>query len=79
MPQGVASAIRAAAAQSGVDPHLLTALAWRESRFDPKARNRWSSATGLLQFTSENLAPRGPGVRRPALSDGLRVPDQERR
>lgn len=52
MPGAVASAILAAASETGVDPHLLAALAWRESRFDPKARNRWSSATGLLQFTS---------------------------
>lgn len=46
-------AIRQAADDMGVDPHLLMALAWRESRFDPAAANRLSSACGLLQFTSE--------------------------
>lgn len=48
----VLGAIRAAARDKGVDPNLLMALAWRESRFDPRARNRRSSANGLLQFTS---------------------------
>ncbi|MGI4808491.1 MAG: transglycosylase SLT domain-containing protein [Janthinobacterium lividum] len=52
MPVAVASAILAAASETGVDPHLLAALAWRESRFNPTARNRLSSAAGLLQFTS---------------------------
>ena len=32
-------------------PTLLTALAWQESRFDPRARNRRSTARGLMQFT----------------------------
>jgi Transglycosylase SLT domain len=35
-----------------VDPVLLLTIAWRESRFDPAARNPRSSAHGLLQFTS---------------------------
>ena len=52
MPPAVANAIRSAASATGVDPHLLAAIAWRESRFDAKARNHWSSATGLLQFTN---------------------------
>lgn len=34
------------------DPILLLAIAWQESRFDPMARNRFSSARGLLQFTT---------------------------
>ena len=48
----VMNALQAAAQESGVDPDLLAAVAWRESRFDPKARNRSSSAKGLLQFTN---------------------------
>ncbi len=52
MPPAILDAIQTAAHESGVDPHLLTAIAWRESRFDPNALNRQSSAKGLLQFTS---------------------------
>ena len=52
MPPTVLNAIQTAAQEAGVDPHLLTAIAWRESRFDPNALNRQSSAKGLLQFTS---------------------------
>ena len=48
----VVRAIRVAARETGVDPNLLLAIAWRESRFDPEARNRRSSARGLLQFTT---------------------------
>lgn len=48
----ILDAIQTAARESGVDPHLLAAIAWRESRFDPDARNHQSSARGLLQFTS---------------------------
>jgi hypothetical protein len=32
---------------------LLLALAWRESRFNPKAENPASSARGLMQFTRD--------------------------
>ncbi len=53
VPAAVTDAIQAASRESGVDPHLLTAIAWRESRFDPNARNDKSSAKGLLQFTTE--------------------------
>ena len=34
------------------DPFVLLAIAWKESRFDPRARNKHSSARGLLQFTT---------------------------
>lgn len=51
IPSGVMNAIQSAAQKAGIDPHLLAAVAWRESRFDPSARSRQSSATGLLQFT----------------------------
>lgn len=34
------------------DPFVLLAIAWQESRFDVLARNRHSSARGLLQFTT---------------------------
>ena len=52
VPPLVLKAIQAAARDSGIDPHLLAAIAWRESRFDPMARNHRSSAKGLLQFTT---------------------------
>ncbi len=52
VPPAVKNAIQSAARESGLDPDLLAAVAWRESRFDPKARNRSSSAKGLLQFTN---------------------------
>lgn len=48
----VLKAILGAAQEHGIPPGLLMAIAWRESRFAPAARNRRSSATGLLQFTS---------------------------
>ena len=48
----VLDAILEAAWATGVDPNLLSTLAWRESRYDSAARNRRSSASGLLQFTS---------------------------
>ena len=48
----VIKAIQSAALTSAIDPHLLSALAWRESRFKTSARNQRSSATGLLQFTT---------------------------
>lgn len=48
----ILDALQAAAHETGIDPHLLAAIAWRESRFDPDARNQQSSAKGLLQFTS---------------------------
>ena len=40
-----------AARISGADPALLLAMAWKESRLDPLARNPQSSARGLMQFT----------------------------
>lgn len=52
LPPVVLAAIDAAARDTGIDPGLLMALAWRESRFDPRARSHRSSADGLLQFTS---------------------------
>ncbi len=48
----VIDAIQMAARESHIDPHLLAAIAWRESRFDPNAANQRSSARGLLQFTA---------------------------
>ncbi len=52
VPPAVLDAIQSAAREFGVDPHLLAAIAWRESRFDPNARSQQSSAKGLLQFTT---------------------------
>jgi TP901 family phage tail tape measure protein len=37
-------------AQYGVDPLLLASIAWQESRFNPKAMNKKSSATGIMQI-----------------------------
>jgi len=48
----ILSAIRVAQRKVEVDPYLLLAIAWKESSFDPKARNKHSSAQGLLQFTT---------------------------
>jgi hypothetical protein len=45
-------ALRMAQDKMQADPALLLAIAWQESRFDPKARNHQSSARGLLQFTT---------------------------
>jgi Ca2+-binding RTX toxin-like protein len=49
-PQVFSAVIRAAGPERS-DRVLLLALAWRESRFDPTARNTASSARGLMQFT----------------------------
>jgi hypothetical protein len=46
-------ALHQAARHTGLDPALLAAMAWRESRFDPRARNRLSTARGLMQFTEQ--------------------------
>jgi hypothetical protein len=49
--QAITAAIDQASRATGIDPLLLVALAWHESRFDPLARNRRSTARGLMQFT----------------------------
>ena len=41
--------IRTAAAQYGVDPALVKAVVWRESRFNPKARGA-AGELGLMQI-----------------------------
>lgn len=41
--------IRAAALQYGVDPSLVKAVVWRESRFNPSARGR-AGELGLMQL-----------------------------
>lgn len=50
-PEAVSAAIRDGAAQTGVSDRYMTALASRESAFDPQARASTSSAAGLFQFT----------------------------
>ena len=63
--------IRTAAAQYGIDPALVKAVVWRESRFNPKARGaagelglmqiraaaagEWAEAEGLSNFYHSHL------------------------
>jgi soluble lytic murein transglycosylase-like protein len=42
--------------QSGQSDELIIAQAYKESRFDPSAKNSSSSATGLLQMTKGAVA-----------------------
>src|SRR6476620_3473326 len=49
MPEYLASIITDAAAQYKVDPNLLAAMAYKESRFNPTAVS-WRGAQGLLQL-----------------------------
>jgi hypothetical protein len=49
----VLGAVRTASGGREPDGVLLLALAWRESRFDPRADNPASSARGLMQFTRD--------------------------
>ena len=62
---GVAKGLDAAVRATGIDPALLLAMAWKESRFDPLARNPLSTARGLMQFTEatwlEMVRDFGPG------------------
>ena len=52
-PPETLRALRAVQAAPRLDPVLLLAIARAESRFDPEAQNRLSSARGLLQFTRD--------------------------
>lgn len=49
--QNVAEAITTAAKVTGVNEEVLSAIAYRESKFNPKAANAQTSARGLFQFT----------------------------
>lgn len=49
----VHAALSVAARETGLEPRLLFAMAWTESRFDPNAENRRSTAVGLMQFTEQ--------------------------
>jgi hypothetical protein len=51
MQPEVFAALERAGGAREADRVLLLALAWRESRFDPRAKNAASSARGLMQFT----------------------------
>jgi tape measure domain-containing protein len=57
-PAEIAKAIANASKVTGVDSGLLTAIAFRESRFNPLAHADGSSARGLMQFTA---GPKGTG------------------
>ena len=43
--------IKEAAIKAGINPETAIRIAYCESRFDPMAKNKSSSATGLYQFT----------------------------
>ncbi|HEY3056954.1 MAG TPA: transglycosylase SLT domain-containing protein [Thermoanaerobaculia bacterium] len=49
MPQYLAEIITDAAAQYHVDPNLIAAMAYKESRFNPNAVS-WRGAQGILQL-----------------------------
>lgn len=49
MPKHVADAIREASVKHNVDPNLLAAMAYRESRFDSRAVSR-RGAAGVMQL-----------------------------
>lgn len=53
VPRHIVETILLAAAVTGADPVYLMALADTESRFDPTAQARTSSATGLFQFVDD--------------------------
>lgn len=53
LPQRIVSAIKTAAAQTGVDFSYLLKKAAQESSLDPNAQASSSSATGLYQFTQQ--------------------------
>ena len=52
-PKIVVTAVLDAERLTGIDPALLLTIAWTESRFQADAKNRTSSAEGLLQFTKQ--------------------------
>jgi hypothetical protein len=52
IPRLVVQALRVAQQATTIDPYLLLAIAWKESSFNSEARNKHSSARGLLQFTT---------------------------
>ena len=63
-----------AARDRGVNPYVLRAIGWEESRLDPTARNHNSNGTwdiGAFQINSIHLpALRAAGIRSEALTDG---------
>jgi soluble lytic murein transglycosylase-like protein len=65
IPDGeVARAIRAAAARHGIDPALLLALAWQESRFRQSAVSH-KGALGIMQLMPGTAAQLGVDPRDP--------------
>lgn len=57
--------VAAAAAEHGVDPHLVNGLIWVESKFRPKAKNK-SGARGLMQLMPTTAKALGRAIHRPA-------------
>lgn len=53
LPQRVVAAIKQASERTGVDFSYMLNKAQQESGFDPQAKSKVSSATGLYQFTNQ--------------------------
>lgn len=58
-PTRVRAAINSAGQKYGVDPGVLSTIAYLESRFDPNAQNPDSTAGGLFQFIDGTAAEYG--------------------
>jgi soluble lytic murein transglycosylase-like protein len=61
-PDAIERTIRDAAAEFGVDPNLMVAIARCESRLTPWAQNRSSGAAGLFQHIPRYYPPRATAV-----------------
>jgi hypothetical protein len=56
MAQDLIEKIRAAAQAKGIDPEVALSIARAESNFDPNAKNKSSSASGLFQVINKTWA-----------------------
>ncbi|MCA9694688.1 MAG: transglycosylase SLT domain-containing protein [Myxococcales bacterium] len=57
--------VAAAARDHGLDPNLINAIIWNESKFNPRARNR-SGARGLMQLMPGTAKAMARRLRRPS-------------
>lgn len=55
-PASIPTLVRRAAIEEGADPELALAIAWCESRFDPRAFNPRARDSGLFQFIPSTWA-----------------------